>query len=505
MDIFRAALPRLCCESQNMIRLNINANLIRTYCTSNFTLKDVIVQRDLNKKVKVQGWIKTVRAMKELIFADINDGSTGENLQIVCNKSEKAKLGFGSSVEATGTLDQTPKGQLELKVDNLKQIGECPLDGTFPYVARQSYAPEYIRENLHLRSRVSSFNSMMRCRHNLTNIINNYLDSEGFMQVHTPILTGKKRSQACKVNFIDSRISANDCEGAGEVFTVKPDSENLLKTMKRNETDPPENIYFNRKTFLTVSGQLHLEAMAHGLRKVYAFGPTFRAENSKSAIHLSEFYMLELEESFIDSLDDVVGTISRMFRSVSREFASKSSDDVLRLNKSDKSFSLDEHFKWLDKDFPVLTFNEAFGVIEQNKEKFKKPPNFDDGLSKEQELFLADYCSGPCFVIDWPKSQKSFYMRQKKENPDIVEALDFLVPQVGEVAGGSVREDDFDVLKAKMPADENLQWYLNLRKYGSVTTGGFGLGFERYLQFLLKIHSIKDVIPFPRWPHNCSM
>jgi asparaginyl-tRNA synthetase len=173
-----------------MIRLRFHQKLVRNYCSNSVTLKEIFAKKEINKEVKIRGWIKTNRDMKKLVFADINDGSTGENLQLVCDKSEKAKLGFGSSVEASGVLSQTPKGQLELQVKDLKLIGECPLaDGTYPYVARQSYPPEYIRENLHFRSRVSSFNSMVRCRHNLTNIINNYLDREGFIQVNTPILT----------------------------------------------------------------------------------------------------------------------------------------------------------------------------------------------------------------------------------------------------------------------------------------------------------------------------
>lgn len=303
----------------------------------------------------------------------------------------------------------------------------------------------------------------------------------------------------------DLSIAANDCEGAGEVFTVTPDNKKLLKEMQHKENDLEENIYFDHKVFLTCSGQLHLEAMAHGLSNVYTFGPTFRAENSKSSIHLSEFYMLEVEQSFISSIEDVICTISKLFKTVSREFLEQSSDDVLMINRTQKEFSLDEHFKWLEKDFSVLTFNEAFDIIDKNRDKLKKPPSFSEGLSKEQELFLADYCQGPCYVIDWPKDQKSFYMRQKANDPEIVEALDFIVPRVGEVVGGSVREDDYDRLKAKTPNCESLQWYLDLRRYGAVTTGGFGLGFERYLQFLLNIHSIKDVIPFPRWAHNCNM
>lgn len=462
--------------------------LAKRYSSKSSTLKEIIANRRLNQKVTVKGWVKNVRSMKELLFADINDGTSCENLQLVCQnqKTEKDKLGFGSSIEASGLLSETAKGQLELKVNDLKLQGRCPAEG-FPFVARQSYQPDYIRENLQFRSRVSSFNSMLRCRHNLTNIINNYLHREGFIQIHTPILT------------------SNDCEGAGEVFTVKPDNEKLLKAMRRNETDKGDEIYFNRKVFLTVSGQLHLEAMSHGLVKTYNFGPTFRAENSKSAVHLSEFYMLELEESFIESIEDVISTISRFFKTASKEFLDSSAEEIVRINKPNKSFDIDEHFKWLENDFQVMTYNDAFRIITNHKDKFKKLPMFDDGLSKEHEIFLATYCNGPCFVIDWPKNQKSFYMRQKKDNPEIVEALDFIIPRIGEVAGGSVRENHYDCLKSKMPQDESLKWYLDLRKYGNVTTGGFGLGFERYLQFLLNIHSIKDVIPFPRWAHNCSM
>lgn len=403
------------------------------------------------------------------------------------NKTEKSKLNFGASVEASGQLSQTPKGQLEVKVKDLKLLGGCPLDGNYPFVARQSFAPEYIRQKLHFRSRVSSFNSMIRCRNTLSNIINNYLFNEGFIQIHTPILT------------------ANDCEGAGEVFRVSPDNDGLLKTMRRDEKQQRDQIYFDEKVFLTVSGQLHLEAMTHGLSKVFTFGPTFRAENCKSSIHLSEFYMLELEESFIESLDDVINRISHMFRKVGSEFREKCLDDIILINKSNKDFNIDEHFNWLEKDFKVMTFNEAFAVVEKNRDQFKHQPKFEDGLSKENELFLADYCQSPCYVIDWPKDQKSFYMRQKKSNLHLVEALDFIVPNVGEVVGGSVREDDYETLKAKLPNVESLQWYLDLRKYGGVTTGGFGLGFERLLQYFLKIPNIKDTIPFPRWAHNCSM
>lgn len=456
--------------------------ILRKYSTS---LKEVFKTRRINQDVNVKGWIKTTRSMKELVFCDINDGTTGENLQLVCNKAEKSKLCFGSSIEVSGKLAETPKGQLEVQVRDVKVIGDCPAEN-YPFAARSSYSPEYIRENLHFRSRVSAFNSMIRCRHELTNITNNYLHKEGFIQIHTPIL------------------SSNDCEGAGEVFAVRPDSDNLLKVMKKNEGIKNDEAFFDHKVFLTVSGQLHLEAMAHGLRKVYTLGPTFRAENSKSPVHLSEFYMLELEEAFIESLDDVMSTITKYFKTVTKEFLDRSLDDVMRINKN-SDFNVEDRFSWLEKEFQVLTYDEAFKIVAENRDKIKTLIDYNEGLSKEQEIFITNHLKVPCFIIDWPKEQKSFYMRQKKSNQNIVEALDFLIPQVGEVAGGSVREDDYERLKSKMSTDDGFKWYLDLRKYGSTTTGGFGLGFDRYLQYLLNIHSIKDVIPFPRWPHNCSM
>ena len=342
--------------------------------------------------------------MKELIFLDVNDGSCSQNLQLVCSKKDKEKITFGASLEASGVLSETPKGQLEIKVRNYKIHGECPADSNYPFVAKQSYPPEYIRQNLHYRSRVGPFNSALRCRHNLTNIINNYLSKENFIQIHTPILTG------------------NDCEGAGEVFTVQPESADLLKSMNRKD-GPDSNIFFDKKVYLTVSGQLHLEAMAHGLSNVYTFGPTFRAENSKSPVHLSEFYMLELEESFITSIHDVSRTITKMMKSVSKEFLDKSSDDIQNINKADKSWKLEEHFQWIEGDFPTITYEDALSILEKNKSKLKQPPKKEDGLSKEQEIFLAKYFKGPLFVVDWPKEMKSFYMRQNKDNLDLVKFI----------------------------------------------------------------------------------
>lgn len=205
---------------------------------------------------------------------------------------------------------------------------------------------------------------------------------------------------------------------------MKPESSELLKAMKRTDTQSPEEIFFDSKVFLTVSGQLHLEAMAHGLSKVYTFGPTFRAENSKSPIHLSEFYMLELEESFIENIEDVTRTITDLMKTVTREFLDTSEKEILNINRTDKTFKLEEKFKWLEKEFPLIPYKDAIEILVKNKSKLKKPVKAEDGLSKEQEIFLAKYFGGPLYVIDWPKEMKSFYMRQKKDEPGIVSNLE---------------------------------------------------------------------------------
>jgi asparaginyl-tRNA synthetase len=325
-------------------------------------------------------------------------------------------------------------------------------------------------------------NSTWRTRHQAAKLFRDYLNDENYTEINTPILT------------------SNDCEGAGETFLVRPANQELLKNMVKQNVSL-ENAYFDHATFLTVSGQLHLEAMSHGLGNTYTFGPTFRAENCKSPIHLSEFYMLEIEKVFVDSLDDLIEVTESIVKSVTRKLLDNCQEDILKV-RNQKSL---EDFDWLEKKFPIVKYEEAIRILAKNQSELKSKVDFQEGISKEQELFLVKHFKCPVFVIDWPISIKSFYMREKKSEPGIVEALDLLVPHVGELVGGSVREDDYDRLKDKLPNLESLNWYLDLRKYGSVTTAGFGLGFERYLQWILNIHNIKDVIPFPRWAHNCSL
>uniref|UniRef100_A0A182QKX2 asparagine--tRNA ligase n=1 Tax=Anopheles farauti TaxID=69004 RepID=A0A182QKX2_9DIPT len=437
-------------------------------------------------KVNVKGWVKSVRNMKGNLFVDINDGSAASNFQLVINKEKNIDTAYGSSIDACGVIVASPKNKLELHVDTLKELGKCPLTEGYPFYPKKSYPPEYIRNHLHLRPRVNSMASTFRVRHEATRAFNEYLQQSGFVQIHTPVLT------------------SNDCEGAGESFVVKPLNDQLLTSMAK-ENVPLEHAYFDRPTFLTVSGQLHLEAMSHGLDKVYTFGPTFRAENCKSNIHLSEFYMLELEEAFMGTLEELMDRVEDMLKMVTKSLIARSASDISLVRKLTTDNKLESSFEWIDKPFPRMTYAEAMDVLKVNESKLKSPVRPEEGINKEQELFLVEHCQSPVFVCYWPREIKSFYMRENEQNPQLVDALDLLVPHVGELVGGSVREDSYDRLQRKLPNMAVLQWYLDLRKFGSVTTAGFGLGFERYLSWVLNVHNIKDVIPFPRWAHNCVM
>lgn len=480
--MFKYSLERLVFH-RNLYKLS----QFRCISHTSTSIKDVTSGKHQDgDQINVKGWIKSVRKLKEHVFLDINDGSCSQNLQLMVSKAQLNGTAYGSSVNVSGTLGLTPKNQHELKVEQLEELGSCPLAEGYPFYPKKSYPPDYIRNHLHLRPQVSSLAATLRVRHHATKCFHDYLDREGFFQIHTPIIT------------------SNDCEGAGEAFLVRPANPELLKQMAKKDV-PLDRAYFDRLAYLTVSGQLHLEAMSHGLGKVYTFGPTFRAENSKSPIHLSEFYMLELEEAFMDNLEDLTNRIESMLKHVTKSLLDVASDDLAAVRKLTTDSTLEDSFRWLDKSYPRITFREAIDLLEQNRSKLKSPVRAEEGINKEQELFLVSHLQCPVFVTDWPKAIKSFYMRQHPTNPELVDALDFLVPHVGELVGGSVRENDYQRLKEKLPDQEALKWYLELRQFGSVPTAGFGLGLERYLCWVLNVHNIRDVIPFPRWAHNCGM
>lgn len=404
-------------------------------------------------------------------------------MQIIIAQNVAPKnISTGASISTSGVIQLSPKGQKELNAEEITIHGDCVVSDGYPFAPRKQYTPEYIRQHLHFRPRTNKFSSLLRIRSNAHISFHNYLTSQGYINVQTPILT------------------SNDCEGAGEVFRVLPENQALVKSMAK-EAQSLDEAFFDTKTFLTVSGQLHLEAAAHGLSKVYTLGPTFRAENSRSRLHLAEFYMLEAEIAFIDRIEDLMSPIEKLIKNVTKM--------VLDTNENDISVCRNDgtvNFAWLEKDFAVMTYAEAENVL-KNHQEFENGFRTENGITKEHEFFLVKHCGNiPVFVINWPKDIKPFYMRECPNDTSMVAALDLLVPEVGEIVGGSLRENDLNKLKEKLPKDSNgLDWYMDLRKFGGVPTGGYGLGFERYLLFLTGISNIKDVIPFPRWPHNCNM
>lgn len=333
-----------------------------------------------------QGWVRALRVQKTSVFLDINDGSSHKKLQIYLSHDKKPKnLAWGSAVVAEGKLSTTPKGQIELIADKLEVIGECVVTEGYPFNSKQNHPPDYLRQYLHLRPRTDYISSILRVRNSASRAIHEYFNSLHYINVNAPILT------------------SNDCEGAGETFKVKHDSD---QTLKKDNKTPLEQKYFNVETFLSVSGQLHLEAAAHGLSRVYTFGPTFRAENSKSRLHLSEFYMLEAETAFVDDLNEVIYLIENLLKYVTKYVLSNCEDDLYYLRGKDC------HIDWLDKPFIKMTYDEAINVLQKSENKFKVPLLYDNGLVKEHELKLVELMDGvPTFVTDWPQILKPFYMR----------------------------------------------------------------------------------------------
>ncbi|EDW92207.1 probable asparagine--tRNA ligase, mitochondrial [Drosophila yakuba] len=432
----------------------------------------------------IQGWIKNVRRLKNNTFLDINDGSTSSRFQVVVPRTpENQHLAPGSVIAAVGEIQVAPNGSFELHASQVETLAEGHLQEGYPFSPKQKHPPEYVREHLHLRSRVDFVAAQMRVRHKAQKAIHDYMDAQDFVQINTPLLT------------------TNDCEGAGEVFRVQPDSEDLLKQMKRPNV-PVEQSYFDGKAFLSVSGQLHLEAMTYGLGNTYTLSPAFRAENSKSPLHLAEFYMFEAELAHLEVLEKLAQFIEKMLKSVTNRLLETSAEDLSFCQRNSNSSS---DLPWLQVPWKKISYDEALQVLQENKNSLKTPINLNEGFSKDQEFFLVDHCGAPVFVVDWPAQQKPFYMKISRTNPNRVHALDLLMPAVGELCGGSLRESDPDILRSHPQLPKDLEWYVDLRKYGGIPTGGFGMGFERYLQLVTGVKNIRDVIPFPRYPHSCKM
>uniref|UniRef100_A0A8B9MS43 asparagine--tRNA ligase n=1 Tax=Accipiter nisus TaxID=211598 RepID=A0A8B9MS43_9AVES len=416
-------------------------------------VREALGAREPAGEVKVQGWVRSVRSQKEVLFLHINDGSSLENLQVVADPSlENRDLTFGSAVEVQGKLVKSPHRMqnMELKAETIRVVGPCDTLA-FPLKTKERHPLEYVRQFPHLRCRNNTLGSLLRIRSEATAAIHSFFQDNGYVHIHTPIIT------------------SNDCEGAGELFQIETSNE---------AREPAEKThFFDVPAFLTVSGQLHLEVMAGAFTHVFTFGPTFRAENSQSRRHLAEFYMVEAELSFTESLEDIMQD---------------------RLEKT------------LKNKFVIISYNEAVEILKQASQTFTFKPEWGCDLQTEHEKYLVKHCGEvPVFVINYPYDLKPFYMRDNEDGPQhTVAAVDLLVPGIGELCGGSLREERLPFLRSRLQRlglTDAYQWYLDLRKFGSVPHGGFGMGFERYLQYILGVENIKDVIPFPRFSHSCLL
>ncbi|XP_038842862.1 probable asparagine--tRNA ligase, mitochondrial isoform X1 [Salvelinus namaycush] len=464
---------------------------LRYYCQKTprkLRICEAISHLEVGTKIKVQGWVRSVRPQKENLFLHVNDGSSLQSLQVVASSELNHRLlTFGSAVEISGSLVTSPsrKQEVELQADQIDVVGECnPVD--FPFKIKEKHGLEYIRQFPHLRCKTNAFSSLLRIRSEATTAIQQYFKEKGFIQIHTPVLT------------------SNDCEGAGELFQVEPAGQ------KKNQDEEGHQHFFSVPAYLTVSGQLHLEVMAGAFPGVYTFGPTFRAENSQSRRHLAEFYMVEAEISFTQSLEDLMKVMEDLFRSTTEHLLAQCPEDVALYHKHVSPGYRDNVDLMMKKSFNVITYTEAINILNSSSKKFAFKTDWGCDLQTEHEKYLVKHCGDvPLFVTDYPYALKPFYARDNEDQPlHTAAAVDLLVPGVGEMCGGSLREERLDLLKTRLAQaglDETYGWYLDVRRFGSVPHGGFGMGFERYLLCVLGVDNIKDVIPFPRFSRSCPL
>ena len=439
------------------------------------------------KTLTVAGWARSIRASNEFGFADLNDGSCFTGLQVVlensklANYQEIAGLNVGSALVVTGTLVLTPdaKQPFELKAESVEVEGASSPD--YP-LQKKRHSVEYLREIAYLRPRTNLFSAVFRVRSEAAFAIHSFFHSRGFVYVHTPLITG------------------SDCEGAGEMFRVTTlDIDNPPRDAE-GHVDYTQD-FFKKTTGLTVSGQLEGETFAQAFGSIYTFGPTFRAENSNTARHAAEFWMIEPEIAFADLHDDMVLAWD-MIKYIINHVMDTCPDELNFFNSFVDKGLLERLTALRDADYKTVTYTEAVKLLEESGENFKYPVSWGCDLQTEHERYLTEKIfNSPVFVTDYPKEIKSFYMRLNDDGKTVA-AMDMLVPGVGEIIGGSQREERLDVLTDRMHElnmkEEDYYWYVNLRRWGSTKHAGFGLGFERIIMYLTGVSNIRDVIPYPR-------
>jgi asparaginyl-tRNA synthetase len=462
-------------------------------------MQDVLV-KDLYKKefadgdeVTLHGWIRTIRGSKRVGFIELNDGSFFKNVQVVItsdmeNYAEVVKFPISTTLKVVGTVSLTPKAQQPFEIHATEVVEEGASDADFP-LQKKAHSYEYMRTIAHLRPRTNTFYSVFRIRSLAAFAIHEYLQHNGFVYVHTPIIT------------------SSDAEGAGEMFQVTTlDLNNVPKT-DEGKIDYNED-FFRKETNLTVSGQLEVEPFALAFRNVYTFGPTFRAENSHTGRHASEFWMIEPEMAFAD-LKDEMDCSEELLKYVINYVMDNAKEELDFLNENVDNTLIDRLKATAGEEFAHVTYTDAIDILEKATDvEFEVKPYWGLDLDSEHERYLSEQVyKKPVFITDYPKDFKAFYMRANDDGKTVA-AADLLVPEIGELIGGSQREERLDVLEKRMAEldmnEDDYKWYLELRKYGGTVHSGFGIGFERLVMYITGMENIRDVIPYPRTPGNAE-
>lgn len=459
------------------------------------TVKQIYRETDdqIGQEIILYGWVRNNRAQKEFGFINFHDGTFFETLQVVYEESKLSnfkdvqKIRVGSSIEVKGELILTPEAKqpFEVKAHSIVLLGDS--DEDYP-IQPKRHTREFLREVAHLRARTNLFHAVFRMRSVAAMAVHEFFQQKGFIYTHTPIIT------------------ANDGEGAGQMFSV---TTLPLDKMPLNEdkTIDFKKDFFGKRTNLTVTGQLEAEAYALAFKNVYTFGPTFRAENSNTLRHASEFWMIEPEMAFAD-LEKNMQTVEDMVKFIIKYVFEKLPEEMVFFDQFVEKGLTDRLLKVLNQPFARVTHKEAIDILLKSGVKFENTPQHGQDINTEHEKFLTErYFQSPVFVTNWPKDIKAFYMRLNDDGQTVA-AMDLLVPGSGELVGGSQREERLDYLLKRMKEmhvpQEGLEWYIDLRKYGGCVHSGFGMGFERLIMYLTGVENIRDVLPFPRTPKNCE-
>ena len=457
---------------------------------------DLFAQKPIGEKVNVKGWVRTKRGNKQVAFIALNDGTTIKNIQVVvdlatADEEQMKQISTGACLSVVGDLVASQGGgqEIEIQCNSIEVYGTADPQ-TYP-LQKKGHTMEYLREIAHLRPRTNTFGAVFRIRHNMAMAIHNFFHERGFFYFHTPLIT------------------ASDCEGAGQMFQVT--TMNLYDLKKdENGSIMYDNDFFGRQASLTVSGQLEAELAAMALGAVYTFGPTFRAENSNTPRHLAEFWMIEPEVAF-NEIEDNMELAEDFIKYCVRWALDNCADDLQFLNDMFDKELLTRLRSVIDVEFKRLTYTEGISILEEavaNGKKFEFPIFWGADLAAEHERYLVEeYFKRPVILTDYPKEIKSFYMKQN-EDGKTVRAMDILFPKIGEIIGGSQREESYEKLAQRASEmgvpEKDIWWYLDTRRFGTAPHSGFGLGFERLLLFVTGMSNIRDVIPFPRTPRNAE-